>query len=83
MQKNDKLKLDNFKIYGTFLQSSSTNLKDLHFNKKRAIIFGNESQGISKELLSMIDDNFIIKINNKIESLNVAIALSLVLFYLQ
>lgn len=79
----NKLKLHNFKIYGTRLQPSSTNLKDLHFNKKRAIIFGNEGQGINKELWSMIDDNFIIKMNNKIESLNVAIALSIVLFYVQ
>lgn len=78
-----KLKLEKFKIYGTFLNEQAQDLKLINFAQKKAIIFGNEAKGINQELLKIIDENFIIKINQDINSLNVAIALSIVLFYLQ
>ena len=41
---------------------------------KWAIILGNESRGVSKDLLAQTDVNIIIPISDKIESLNVSVS---------
>lgn len=76
-----KLKQQQVKIIGTSLQSS-VDLKEIKEIKKYAIILGNEARGLSNEVCSMTDVNVRIAIADELESLNVAVAGSIVMYYL-
>ena len=51
-------------------------------SEKRALILGNEDQGISKEILLQCDKNVIIPMKNGVDSLNVAAASAVVFWEL-
>ena len=65
-----------YKVLSTFLKAND--LKALKTNKKM-IVIGNEGKGVSEEILKISDDYLKIPIKN-IDSLNVAIATSIILF---
>ena len=73
------LKKDNYKIYGTSVNNGKS-IKNVEKCKKFAIIMGNEGRGVSNNLLDMCDDYIYIDMNKKCESLNVAIATSIILY---
>ncbi|MDH6604226.1 TrmH family RNA methyltransferase [Bacilli bacterium PM5-9] len=73
------LKDNNYTLIGTSLENGIELKKDTVCNNKKAYYFGNEGQGIKKEILDLMDVNYFIEINN-IESLNVACA-SAIIFY--
>ncbi len=76
-----ELKKDGFVTYSFALQNAST-FKDIQEKEKMAFIFGNEGNGIRKEVLDVSDE--IIKIEmNHFESLNVAVACGIVLYQFQ
>ena len=58
---------------------SSKNVKDLHIHGKVAVVVGNEGNGISDEMLALCDEVVSIPMANKVESLNVGIAGSIVM----
>ncbi len=72
---------NNFKIFATILNDRATELNDVNFDKKNAIIFGNEAKGISSKIQSLTTNDIYIKINN-IDSLNVASAAAITLYKL-
>ncbi len=57
-------------------------LKDIEKLEKFAIIMGSEGSGVSKELLDLADEYLYIPMNDKCESLNVAVASSIILYEL-
>ena len=57
-------------------------LKNVEVSDKFAIILGNEGQGVSKEIDALCDDYIYIKMNDKCESLNVAVASSIIMYEL-
>ena len=65
-----------YKVLSTSLKAND--LKGLKTNKKM-IVIGNEGKGVSEEILKISDDYLKIPIKN-IDSLNVAIATSIILF---
>lgn len=65
-----------YKVLSTSLKAND--LKALKTNKKM-IVIGNEGKGVSEEILKISDDYLKIPIKN-IDSLNVAIATSIILF---
>lgn len=73
------LKNKGYKIYGTDV-TSGVDLKNVDFSWKTGIIMGNEGQGMKKELEEYCDNMINITISNECESLNVAVAAS-VIFY--
>jgi len=75
----DELHNNNYIIYGTKVDNG-TNIKDITFNNKFAIIMGNEGNGVSNELLNKCDKYLYINMNNNCESLNVAVATSIILY---
>jgi TrmH family RNA methyltransferase len=75
LQKHD------IKVLGTSLESSKF-LQEYKVNNNYAILLGNEANGVKKELLQLTNDNTKIEIANKLESLNVAVAFSIVLYNL-
>ena len=75
------LKENNYTIYGTNVVNG-IDIKDVKNNDKYAIILGNEGNGISDEINSLVDKNIYIKMNDKCESLNVAVSGSIILYEL-
>lgn len=60
-------------IYGASLDAKKS-LESIKANGKFAVVFGNESHGISPEMLKILTDSFIIEGKGNTESLNVAVA---------
>lgn len=73
--------LDGYTIYGTKVDGGEE-LKTLDKEEKIAIIIGNEGKGVRRELLDMCDKYLYINMNNSCESLNVAVATSIILYEL-
>lgn len=76
-----ELKERNIKIIGTSLQSS-VDLKNIKNLNRYAILLGNEANGVKNKLLNLTDINVKIEMNKKLESLNVAVAGSIIMYYL-
>ena len=81
--KNALLDLKNkgYQILATKV-TGGKDIKTLEKNKKLCIIMGNEGNGISDDILSLADDYIYIKMNENCESLNVAVATSIILHQL-
>jgi TrmH family RNA methyltransferase len=77
----NNLKDNNYTIYGTNV-INGIDVKDVKNNEKYAIILGNEGNGISNEINDLVDKNIYIKMNDKCESLNVAVSGSIILYEL-
>lgn len=73
------LKLNNIDIMSTSLENSM-DIYNVDLNKDVAIIIGNEANGVSEELLSISNTNIKIPMSGKAESLNAAIASSIVIY---
>ena len=52
---------------------------DINFNFKCAIIFGNEANGISREILCKAEEKIKIRMKKNIESLNISVAAGILL----
>lgn len=76
------LKDNGYIIYGTNV-TNGIDIKDVKNDEKYAIIMGNEGNGISPEVSSLVDKNIYIKMNEKCESLNVAVSASIILYELE
>lgn len=68
------------KIYTTHLSSDAVGLHDLKLTEPVALIFGNEHSGVSEEIISMADGNFIIPQVGIIKSLNISVACAVTLY---
>lgn len=77
----EKLKEENYKIYTTDVNDGK-DLKNIEIEDKYVIIMGNEGNGVSKEISSLADEKIYIKMNESCESLNVAVATSIILYQL-
>lgn len=77
----EKLKEENYKILGTKVDGG-INIKDIEKPEKFVLIIGNEGQGMSEKISKFCDEYLYIKMNNKVESLNAAVAASILLYEL-
>jgi tRNA (guanosine-2'-O-)-methyltransferase len=71
------------KLYATYLSGDSKSLYDLDLTESVALVFGNESEGISKELCELCDGNFIIPMYGMVQSLNISVACAVSLYEAQ
>ena len=78
----DKLQDKNIPVYGTALEGASA-YTDISSSGSFALIVGNEGNGVAKDLLSSTTANLYIPIFGKSESLNVAVATGILLYYLK
>ena len=76
-----QLKNNGYTIYTTDVNEGKE-LKNIKFDKKCAIIMGNEGNGVSKEISNLSDEKIYINMNKNCESLNVAVATSIILYEL-
>jgi rRNA methylases len=79
----EQFKKIGYKVVVTVLSSESIKLNDFKFNDKDkyVLVVGNEGQGIRKDILSIADYRLFIEMKN-IDSLNVGVATSIVLYKL-
>jgi tRNA (guanosine-2'-O-)-methyltransferase len=73
------LKAEGFRIYATHLGQDSVGLADLSFAEKVALVFGNESRGVSDEAVALADANFTIPMLGFVQSFNVSVAAAITL----
>ncbi|SJZ94126.1 RNA methyltransferase, TrmH family [Cetobacterium ceti] len=74
------LKKKNYKLIATALEKDSIPYTSMKLENKNAIIFGNEGNGIEKEIIEACEEKIIIPIYGSAESLNVAMASGIVLY---
>ena len=73
-----EIKKHKFRIMATSLQTEES-IYDVDY-KKTAVIIGNESNGVSKEILDISDKKIKIPMLGKTESLNAAVATGVILY---
>jgi tRNA (guanosine-2'-O-)-methyltransferase len=76
----EAVKNKGFSIWATHLSTDAISLYDLDLSKPAALAFGNEHAGVSEELLSYANGNFIIPMTGMIPSLNVSVACAVSLY---
>ena len=72
------MKLNNFEITAAVLDDSAEKYFNHDFNKKSAIVFGSEAEGVSNEIFNAAKKIFI-PMRGKAESLNVATAAGIII----
>ena len=75
-----KLKAEGYKIISGALSNKTIDFKDADYSGKTIIVVGNEANGISDEILEISDALVKIPIYGCAESLNVAVAASLLVY---
>lgn len=75
------LKEQGINVYGTKV-THGHNVKELNNTSNYALVMGNEGQGVKNEILDLCDEYLYIKMNDKCESLNVAVACSIIMYQL-
>lgn len=76
-----KLKEDNYKIYGTKVDNGK-NVKNIDKCDRYALVIGNEGNGMSSVVSELCDEYLYINMNSEVESLNAAVAASILLYEL-
>ncbi len=76
-----ELKKEGYQIYATKVNGGKS-LKTIEKMKKFAIIMGNEGAGVNDNLMNLADEYLYIDMNSNCESLNVAVATSIILYEL-
>ena len=74
----EKIKKNKYKIMVTSLETENS-IYDTDYNKK-ILVIGNEANGVSKEVLELADEKVKIPMLGKTESLNAAVATSIILY---
>ncbi len=77
-----RMKDKHIKVFGTTLAASSSLINDIDL-ARGAIIVGNESNGLSRDTIKHCDALIKIKMDGDVESLNVAVAASIVMYKMQ
>ena len=77
----NEIKNKNISLIGTSLHTNNS-LESLEHLDKYAVIFGNEGNGITEEILNKCDKLIKIDMNNACESLNVGVSSGIVLYHL-
>ncbi|HLX93771.1 MAG TPA: RNA methyltransferase [Puia sp.] len=68
------------RVLATHLDSAATGLYELDLTGSIALVFGNEHDGVSAEIMNLADGNFIIPQVGIIRSLNISVACAVTLY---
>lgn len=78
----EKFKKNELQILGTELNPEAKSYKDVEAGKIFGLVLGNEGVGVSEKVLNVVDQTIYIPMKGHAESLNVAIAASILMFHL-
>lgn len=73
------LKKNNFKIFGSLIESSK-NIDEIDFNSKCAVIMGTEADSISSEYIKQSNECFKIPMTGNVDSLNLSVSTGIILY---
>lgn len=76
-----KLKEEQYSIYVTNVEEGKE-INKMNVAEKLVLVMGNEGNGVSSNIKSLKDENIYIKTNNLVESLNVGVSTSILLYEL-
>lgn len=71
---------EKYKIISTTLNDNSKDLDEFSFKGKNIVVMGNEANGVSNEILEISDEYLKISMKSEMESLNVAVASSILMY---
>lgn len=77
----EQMKENGIVVYGSELNDKATTIFELPYSPNIALVMGNEGNGISKEVLNVCTQSVYIPILGQAESLNVAIAASVMMYH--
>ena len=75
-----ELKKKGFKLYGTTLNEQSADYRNFDYSENTCFVLGAEKWGLSDELVSKVDESIFIPMRGMVQSLNVSVAASILLF---
>ncbi len=75
-----ELKKKGFKLYGTTLNERSTDYRNFDYSENTCFVLGAEKWGLSDQLISKVDESIFIPMSGMVQSLNVSVASSILLF---
>ncbi len=75
-----ELKKKGFKLYGTTLNENSTDYRNFDYSENTCFVLGAEKWGLSDQLISKVDESIFIPMLGMVQSLNVSVAASILLF---
>ena len=75
-----ELKKNGFKLYGTTLNERSTDYRNFDYSENTCFVLGAEKWGLSDQLISKVDESIFIPMSGMVQSLNVSVAASILLF---
>ena len=75
-----ELKKKGFKLYGTTLNERSTDYRNFDYSENTCFVLGAEKWGLSDKLISKVDESIFIPMSGMVQSLNVSVAASILLF---
>ena len=76
----ENMKNDGYTLVAGALNGDTKDYRENVYGKKTVVVVGNEANGVSDEILKICYDCVKIQIYGKAESLNVAVAASLILY---
>ena len=77
----DGLKARGYRIAATHLAADAVPIADVDFTQPTALVFGNERDGVSADLLARADLNVVLPIDGFIQSYNISVAAALGLYH--
>ena len=75
-----ELRKKGFKLYGTTLNERSTDYRNFDYSENTCFVLGAEKWGLSDQLISKVDESIFIPMSGMVQSLNVSVAASILLF---
>ena len=77
-----EFKESGYPVFGTTLNEAAESYRDIFVETPFGLVVGNEGAGINEEIIQEMDQNIYIPMKGQAESLNVAIAASILMFHL-
>lgn len=74
------LKRSGYRICATALDSASRSIFSCRFDKKVALLFGNEHRGLSEQALNLADDRLMIPMRGMVQSLNISVTAAICIY---
>ena len=70
-----------YRVVVTHLDETSVEIGEIDFSEKTALVFGNEKEGVSREMLALSDERCIIPMSGFVQSFNISVAAAVALYH--
>ena len=77
-----ELKRQGFQIAATHLDKNAVPIGEVDFTKPTAIVFGNEKDGISQEMIAQADQTVVIPMQGFVQSFNISVAGAIAFYHI-